>query len=86
MGDWFVPGVLPMCLASCVYLFEQLEEERGNKRIAELTFALSCALIAYVAYTRLQQTSDFDVRLTLAFEMVGTGLVGMRIVQPPSTS
>lgn len=82
MDEWFVPGVLPMCLASCVYLFEQLEEERGDKRIAQVVFVAACALIAYIAFKKTREASTFDVRMTLAFEIVGTALVGSRIVRP----
>ena len=82
MEDWFVPGILPMCLASCVYLFEQLEEERGNKRVAALVFLVACTLIAYVAYKKMRESTITDVRVTLAIEIIGTALVGSRIVQP----
>lgn len=86
LEGWFIPAVTPLCLTSCVYLFEELEQEKGDKLVAQIIFVAACLVLAYVAALHAQKSSRMDVRLTLLFEIIAIAIVALRIVQdPPST-
>ena len=72
---------LAVSLTACVYLFEQLEQEKTDKRIGKALFIVSGILMLYFANKERLIVRENDVKLLYFFLMIGTIVVVASIVQ-----
>lgn len=72
---------LIVALVSSVYLFEQLEQERTDRRIGKTLFAISSAIMVYFAFKEQALVSERDVKLLYGFLMVAICIVVYGIIQ-----
>lgn len=79
--SWFVPLGVIISLQASVYLFEQLEEERGDKRVAKALFSTGCIFLSYVCYKMRDSIEDETARLSLLLLLPTCLVVMAKILQ-----
>ena len=68
-------------LACSVYVFEELEKERTDKRIGKVLFAVSTILLMYFGQKESKLVAEDDVKLLYYFLTAASLLVAMIIAQ-----
>ena len=79
--SWFVPLGVLVSLQASVYLFEQLEEEKGDKRIGKALFSTGCIFLSYVCYKIRSSIEDETARLSLLLLLPACLIVMAKILQ-----
>lgn len=72
---------LVVSIVSAVYLFEQLEQERTDKRIGKTLFATGGAIMLYFAFKERALVSESDVKFLYLFLMIAICVVVYSIIQ-----
>ena len=78
---WFLPFAVYVSLACTVYLFEQVETEKGGKMVAKIGLLVATLVLASITHLHFLHTGNQAVRVTNLILLVAIFLVAGKVVQ-----